>query len=64
METIKNSLRESKTARWFVLITVSFLMFTGYFFTDIMSPLQTAIREQYSWTSLINWAFVLPVLPS
>ncbi len=50
-ETIKKSLRDSKTARWFVLITVSLLMFTGYFFTDIMSPLQGIIRENYGWSN-------------
>lgn len=50
-EKIQNSLRESKTARWFVLITVSFLMLTGYFFTDILSPLQGMLRENMSWTN-------------
>ncbi len=51
MEVLKQSLRDSKTARWFVLITVSLLMFTGYFFTDIMSPLQGIIRDNYGWTN-------------
>lgn len=51
MNTINNSLRNSKSARWFVLITVSFLMLTGYFFTDIMSPLQGMIREQMGWSN-------------
>ncbi len=50
-EALQRSLRDSKSARWFVLITVSFLMFTGYFFTDIMSPLQGAIRDNYGWTN-------------
>jgi MFS family permease len=51
MEKIKSSLRDSKSARWFVLITVSFLMLTGYFFTDIMSPLQGMLRDQMGWSN-------------
>lgn len=45
------SIRDSKSARWFVLITVSFLMLTGYFFTDIMSPLQGMLRDQMGWSN-------------
>jgi len=45
------SIRDSKSARWFVLITVSFLMFTGYFFTDILSPLQGLLRESAGWSN-------------
>ncbi|MFA8433587.1 MAG: MFS transporter [Marinifilaceae bacterium] len=48
---LKESIRDSKSARWFVLITVSFLMFTGYFFTDIMSPLQGALRDSFGWSN-------------
>jgi MFS family permease len=48
---LKESIRDSKSARWFVLITVSFLMFTGYFFTDIMSPLQGALRDNFGWSN-------------
>ncbi len=51
VEKIKTSLRDSKSARWFVLIAVSFLMFTGYFFTDIMSPLKNVICDNYGWTN-------------
>ena len=51
MEKLSHSLRESKTARWFVLITVSFLMLTGYFFTDILSPLQGLLRDNAGWTN-------------
>jgi MFS family permease len=45
------SIRDSKSARWFVLLTVSFLMLTGYFFTDILSPLQGLLREQAGWSN-------------
>lgn len=57
MEKIKSSLRESKSARWFVLITVSFLMLTGYFFTDILSPLQGMLRDNMGWTNSEYGAF-------
>lgn len=45
------SIRDSKSARWFVLITVSFLMLTGYFFTDILSPLQGMLRDSMGWSN-------------
>lgn len=38
-ETIKQTLRDSKAARWTALIIVSFTMMWGYFLTDAMSPL-------------------------
>lgn len=57
MEKFKSSLRDSKSARWFVLISVSFLMLTGYFFTDIMSPLQGMLRDQMGWTNSSYGAF-------
>lgn len=48
---LKKSLRDSPTARWFVLGTVAFLMMTGYFFTDILSPLQGMLRENIGWSN-------------
>jgi len=51
MNAVKKTLRDSKTARWFVLGTVAFLMLTGYFFTDILSPLQGLLREQAGWSN-------------
>ena len=61
METIAKSLRDSKAARWTVLIIVSFTMMWGYFLTDALSPLMTMLEEQMGWTSLefgqFNWAY-------
>ncbi|WP_282125200.1 MFS transporter [Marinifilum flexuosum] len=54
---LKESIRDSKSARWFVLITVSFLMLTGYFFTDIMSPLQGMLRDQMGWSNSFYGTF-------
>ena len=66
MKTIAKSLRDSKAARWTALTIVSFTMMFGYFFTDVMSPLEpllTLAKEQggLGWTSLefgqFNWAY-------
>ncbi len=51
METIKNSLRESKIARWSALGIISITMFAGYFLTDVMSPLKPMLEEQFGWSS-------------
>jgi predicted MFS family arabinose efflux permease len=50
-EIIRNSLRDSKTARWAALGIVSFTMFAGYMFADVMSPLKPMLEEQLRWTS-------------
>ncbi|MCQ2973318.1 MAG: MFS transporter [Bacteroidales bacterium] len=47
------NLHESKTARWTVLILISLVMVSGYFFTDIMSPLKSMIERnpKFGWDS-------------
>ena len=50
-ETIRKSLRESKAARWTALLIVSFTMLTGYYVSDVMSPLKPMIEQQLGWTS-------------
>ncbi len=50
-EIIRKSLRDSKAARWAALGIVSFTMFGGYMFADIMSPLKPMLEEQLRWTS-------------
>lgn len=49
-ETIKQSLRESKTARWIALALISLTMFFGYFFVDVAAPLQTLLEKDYGWS--------------
>lgn len=47
-QAIQQKLSDSKAARWTALVIVSFTMMFGYFFTDVMSPLEpllTAARE-------------------
>ena len=50
-ETIKKSLRDSKTARWTALAIVSFMMLTGYFLTDVMAPLKGLLEGKLTWDS-------------
>ena len=39
-EKIQMKLSDSKSARWTALFIVSVTMMFGYFFTDVMSPLE------------------------
>jgi Na+/melibiose symporter-like transporter len=48
-ETIKNTLRESKAARWFALGLIAFTMLAAYFFVDMMAPLQSLLEKKYAW---------------
>lgn len=57
-EMIQQKLSDSKSARWTALIIVSVTMMFGYFFTDVMSPLEpllTAAKADgglgLGWTS-------------
>lgn len=45
------SLRESKTARWTVLILVSFTMMCMYYLTDAMAPLQERLQAKLNWSA-------------
>ncbi len=48
-ETIKKSLQESATARWFALILVALTMMAGYFFTDVISPIEKVLSTTLHW---------------
>ncbi|MCD6205787.1 MAG: MFS transporter [Candidatus Marinimicrobia bacterium] len=48
---IKKTLRESKLARWTALGIMSFTMFAGYLFTEILSPLKPLLETTYGWSS-------------
>ena len=65
--TIKQTLRDSKVARWTALIIVSFTLMWGYFLTDAMSPLMDMLGisvEQggMGWSANdfgnFNWAYM------
>jgi MFS family permease len=49
-EQIRNSLRDSKTARWVALALISITMFFAYFFVDVLAPLQILMETDYKWT--------------
>ncbi|MCB0804558.1 MAG: MFS transporter [Bacteroidales bacterium] len=48
-EAIQKSLRESAAARWTALGILSFTMFAGYLFTEIISPMKPIIERVYGW---------------
>ena len=50
-EVIKQSLRDSKVARWSALGIVSFTMLTGYYINYVISPLKPLLEEYFNWTS-------------
>lgn len=51
MQEHKKSLRDSKSARWFVLILVSFTMMCMYYLTDAMAPLQQNLQTNLHWSA-------------
>jgi MFS family permease len=51
MEKMRKSLRDSKSARWFVLILVSFTMMCMYYLTDAMAPLQQNLQTNLHWSA-------------
>ncbi len=51
METITNTLRDSKTARWTALALISFTMLCGYWLTDVMAPLKPLLEKELLWNS-------------
>ena len=44
-EKIQKKLSDSRNARWGALLIVSFTMMMGYFFTDVVSPLSTILKQ-------------------
>jgi len=50
-EKVSSSLRESSTARWVVLILVSFTMMCMYYLTDAMAPLQQQLQSNLHWSA-------------
>ncbi len=50
-EKLKQTLRDSKAARWTALAIVAFTMLTGYYLTDAMAPLKGLLEGQLQWDS-------------
>ena len=48
---IKQTLRDSKKARWTALVILSFTMFAGYMFTEVISPLKPIMERSLGMDS-------------
>lgn len=55
---LKKSLRDSNIIRWFVLLIISLTMAANYFFYDILSPLQSLLRDHLGFTNS-QYAFLV-----
>lgn len=57
VQAIRQKLSDSKGARWTALLIVSFTMMFGYFFTDVMSPLEPLLTAAKSDGGLgLGWS--------
>ncbi len=55
--TVQHKLSDSRSARWTALIIVSVAMMFGYFFTDVMSPLEPLLTAAKSEGGLgLGWS--------
>jgi len=50
-DSIKQTLRDSKKARWTALVIMSFTMFAGYMFTEVISPLKPIMERSLGMNS-------------
>ena len=48
-EKIQKLINDSPVARWTALILIALMMFFGYMFVDLMSPLQSLIETERGW---------------
>lgn len=48
-DTIQQTLKDSKKARWTALLILSFTMFAAYMFTEVISPLKPILERTYGW---------------
>ena len=52
-EKIYKFLNDNPAARWAALILIALMMFFGYMFVDVMSPLQALVEQQRGWTPAV-----------
>lgn len=50
-DKLRQTLRDSKVARWTALAIVAFTMLCGYYLTDVMAPLKGLLEGQLHWDS-------------
>ncbi|MBQ0081119.1 MAG: MFS transporter [Alistipes sp.] len=51
MTNINKKLNDNPFIRWTALILIALMMFFGYMFVDVMSPLKSLVETQRGWTS-------------
>lgn len=51
MTNVNKKLNDNPFIRWSALILIALMMFFGYMFVDVMSPLKSLIETQRGWTS-------------
>ena len=52
-ETVKKLMNDYPAVRWAALILIALMMFFGYMFVDVMSPLQSMLETQRGWNSTV-----------
>jgi len=52
-EKVYKLMNDNPVARWAALFLIAFMMFFGYMFVDVMSPLQSMIEVERGWTPSI-----------
>lgn len=50
-ETLTKKLNDSAVARWSALVLIALMMFFGYMFVDVMSPLKSLVESSRGWDS-------------
>ena len=46
MTKVQKLMNDSAVARWSVLVLIALMMFFGYMFVDVMSPLKSLVEEK------------------
>lgn len=49
-EKLRKFINDYPAARWAALVLIALMMFFGYMFVDVMSPLQGLVEQQRGWT--------------
>ncbi|WP_295935301.1 MFS transporter [uncultured Alistipes sp.] len=52
-EIIQRKLNDSGLARWTALILLSLMMFFGYIFVDVLSPMKSLLETSLGWNSTV-----------
>jgi MFS family permease len=50
ISNVQQKLNDKAWARWTALILIALMMFFGYMFVDVMSPLQALVESEKGWT--------------